>query len=175
MGPGIIWAYRNTSHESTGEKPSYLMFPGIYEPRQKPLYSHLTSLSRVIIIEEYRMFCPAASIQQAQRRYKNLYDRKAMSKEYRVGDWVLVKFPADETGRNRKLARPWHGPYRIVTCEEPDITVSKVYFAQDGTIQVHQSRVAPCSQQGTTGMVPDARDQAALQSGRRHFWRMGPS
>ncbi len=26
----------------------------------------------------------------------------------------------------------------------PDVTESKVYFAQDGSIQVHQSRVAPC-------------------------------
>jgi len=24
--PGILWAYRNTPHQSTGEKPSYLLF-----------------------------------------------------------------------------------------------------------------------------------------------------
>ena len=24
--PGILWAYRNTPHEATGEKPSYLLF-----------------------------------------------------------------------------------------------------------------------------------------------------
>ena len=24
--PGVLWAYRNTPHESTGEKPSFLLF-----------------------------------------------------------------------------------------------------------------------------------------------------
>ena len=65
-------------------------------------------------------------------------------KEYRVGDWVLVKFPADETGKARKLSRPWHGPYRVVDIRQPDVTVVKVYRPQDGRIQIHQTRVTPC-------------------------------
>ena len=27
-----------------------------------------------------------------------------------IGDWVLVYFAQDETGKNRKLSQPWHGP-----------------------------------------------------------------
>ena len=56
----------------------------------------------------------------------------------------MVKFPADETGRLRKLSRPWHGPYRITALNGPDVSVSKVYYPQEGGIQVHQSRVKPC-------------------------------
>ena len=26
FGPGVLWAYRNTPHDSTGEKPSFLLF-----------------------------------------------------------------------------------------------------------------------------------------------------
>ena len=65
----------------------------------------------------------AASIQRSQKRYKANYDRSASNKHYRVGDWVLVRFPQDESGAARKLSRPWHGPYRVVQCSGPDVTV----------------------------------------------------
>ena len=55
-----------------------------------------------------------------------------------------MKLPADETGGMRKLARPWHSPYRVLGTNEPDITVEKAYRSQDGTIQVHKTRVTPC-------------------------------
>ena len=69
-----------------------------------------------------------------------------MSKDprLRVGDWVLVRFPAEETGKARKLSRPWHGPYRVVAVANPDVSITKVYFPQDGTICVHQSWVRMC-------------------------------
>ena len=40
------------------------------------------------------------------------YNKKVIPATYRVSEWVLVKFPADESGKLRKLARPWHGPYQ---------------------------------------------------------------
>ena len=49
-----------------------------------------------------------------------------------------------ETGKNRKLSQPWQGPYRILQRNDPDITASKVYFPNDGQIQVHQQRVTRC-------------------------------
>ena len=33
--PGIVWAYRNTPHESSGEKPSFLLLEQIVVPPQK--------------------------------------------------------------------------------------------------------------------------------------------
>ena len=53
-------------------------------------------------------------------------------------------FPQDEVGRNRKLSRPWHGPYRVLEKKDPDITLCKVYFPLEKNIQVHQTRVQPC-------------------------------
>ena len=55
-----------------------------------------------------------------------------------------MRFPQEETGRQRKLSRPWFGPYRVLSQDDPDITVVKVYRPQDGQIQIHQSRVKPC-------------------------------
>ena len=57
---------------------------------------------------------------------------------------MLVKFPHEETTRLGKLSRPWHGPYRVVAVNDPDVTVVKVYFPQENQIQVHCNRVRPC-------------------------------
>jgi len=86
----------------------------------------------------------AENIQKAQQKYKIQYDKKAKIADYHVDDWVMVHFPQDESGALRKLSRPWHGPYRIQSCDGSDATVVKVYFPQDGGIQVHQTRIQHC-------------------------------
>ena len=86
----------------------------------------------------------AEAIRQARKKYKGDYDKKTVPRDYRIGEWVLVKFPADETGKMRKLSRPWHGPYRVTEQNNPDVTIVKVYRPQDGAIQVHKTRVIPC-------------------------------
>ena len=95
----------------------------------------------------------ATTIQKAQSRYKGDYDREWKTKEpaLRIGDWILVHFPHDEVGKTRKLARPLHGPHRVVQNDSPDITCLKVYFPQHGTIRVHQSRVCRCPLQFPAG------------------------
>ena len=53
----------------------------------------------------------------------------------------FIKYPADETGPNRKLSNSWHGPYRVVARKDPDLMATKVYFPQEEPIQVHQQHV----------------------------------
>jgi len=31
----------------------------------------------------------------------------------------------------RKLLQPWHGPYRIVSKSDPDVTLKKIYYPED--------------------------------------------
>jgi len=64
---------------------------------------------------------------------------------------VLVRFPHEETGGMRKLSRPWHGPFQIVSREDPDVTVSNVYFPSDAHIKVHQNRVSRCPEEFPAG------------------------
>ena len=68
--------------------------------------------------------------------YKKAYDQHARPT---VGDWILIRFPQDETGKDLKLSRPciWHGPYRVLSCSDTDVVADKVYFPDDGIIQVH--------------------------------------
>ena len=141
----ILWAYRNTPHESTGEKPSFLLFgmdcrsptEAALFPPTPPTPTDLEDYREELIMSlssarETAVKC----IRQAQQKYKTQYDKQARPLQSRVGDWVLVRFPQDESGPNRKLSRPWHGPYRIASRNDPDVTVTKVYFPQDGSIQV---------------------------------------
>ena len=86
----------------------------------------------------------ASNIQRAQKRYKHQHDCHARPSNFRVGDWVFVWFPQDESGRFRKLSRPWHGPYRVLERKDPDFVVAKVYDPQHGQICVHQDRVCGC-------------------------------
>ena len=94
---------------------------------------------------------------QAQSRQKAQYDKCAVSPKLKVGDWVPIYFPEDETGKFCKFSRPWHGPYRVISRSDPDISAKKLFFPEVPAIQVHQSRVRKCpSQKIFTGM--EARD-----------------
>jgi len=44
----------------------------------------------------------------------------------------------------KEVISPWHGPYRIVFKRDTDVEVNKMYFPQEGKIQVYQSRIKPC-------------------------------
>ena len=150
---GLLWAYRNTPHESTGEKPSFLLFgfdcrsptetallpPDGIDPMNVSDYRQELMLSLSSARET-----AAKCIRQAQKKYKSQHDKKLVIVNYELGDWVFVKFPHEETGRIRKLSRPWHGPYRIISIDDPDVSVVNVYFSQDPSIQVHLSRVQSC-------------------------------
>ena len=150
---GVLWAYRNTPLEATQEKPSFLLF-GIdcKSPTEAALLS--PELLEPVDVSDYReelvlslssaRTLAASSIKEAQCRYKAQYDKKTHPVNHRVGDWVLVRFPHEESGKQRKLARPWHGPYHVTRRNDPDITVVNVYYHDEGSIQVHQSRVCSC-------------------------------
>ena len=86
----------------------------------------------------------AQMIRRAQKRYKRQFDRKASCQQFKTGDWVFVKFPHEETGKRRKLSRPWHGPYRVSSVCEPTICVTSVYFPTTEAIKIHLSRVKAC-------------------------------
>ena len=84
------------------------------------------------------------SIRKAQAQYKTQYDKKSMEPNYKIGKWVLVWFPQEKSGHNRKLSRPWHGPYQIIERMDSNLIVAKVYFPTERTICSHQTCVCKC-------------------------------
>ena len=159
---GVVWAYHNTPHSSTGKKPSFLLFGfDCHSPTEAAFRRARTKSLKATDVGDYReqmvlSLSTARSLaikanKEAQRRYKSQFDKTAKTSKFQVGDWVLVYFPQDETGKNRKLSRPWHGPYRIVSRDDPDVTVAKIYFPDDPLIQIHQSHVQHCPPSLTLG------------------------
>ena len=147
---GVLYAYRNIPHESTGEKPSYLLYGmDLCTPSEAAILP--PSPTGWVDTDDYREQVTLSlsvardnavkSIRKAQQRYKRQYDRNTKATTFAVGQWVLVRFPADESGKNRKLSRPWHGPYRVTSVKNPDVSVVKVYFPQEKQIMIHQSTV----------------------------------
>ena len=132
----MLWAYRNTSHESTKEKPSFLLFGiDLRSPTEAALLppdpiSHCDCddyrEELMVSISSARELA-VASIREAQRRYKGQYDKGERVNNYRVGDWVFVKFPAEESGKNRKMSRPWRGPFRVLERRDPNLTLRSVF------------------------------------------------
>jgi len=45
---------------------------------------------------------------EAQKHYKHQYDKTAKNSKLKIGDWVLIYFPQDETRKNRTLLQPLH-------------------------------------------------------------------
>ena len=160
--PGVLWAYRNTPHTSTREKPSFLLYgvdcrtptEAAYLPVSDTCSSDVEDYREELMISlSSARELAATKIQKAQSQYKENYDRDQKTKEsaLRVGDWILVHFPQDDVGKTRKLARPWHGPYRVLRNESLDVTCVKVYFPHHGTVHVHQSRVCRCPSEFPAG------------------------
>ena len=68
----------------------------------------------------------AKANREAQHKYKHQYDKVATNPRYKVKDWVFVYFPSEETGKLRKLSQSWHGPFRVISRDDPDMTIVKV-------------------------------------------------
>eukprot|EP00731_Ephydatia_muelleri_P029828 Em0021g351a len=106
-----------------------------------------------------KLACDA--IQKAQCRYKKGYDKHARPTTHKIGDWILIKFPHEESGKNRKLSRPWHGPYRLLSCTDTDVVAAKVYFPDEGHIQVHQNRTTICRRDFPNGYYWYGKSQSS--------------
>ena len=92
--------------------------------------------------------CAKETIQKAQKKYKTQYDKKtkAESTHYNVGEWILIKHPQEESGPNRKLSRPWYGPFRITGVEKTGVTAERIYCNSQSKdqIRVHLHQVTRC-------------------------------
>ena len=95
--PGVLWAYCNTPHTSTGEKPSFLLYGVDCRTPTEAAY-HPVSDTCPSNVEDYReelmislssaRELAASKIQKAQSRYKENYNRDQKTKEsaLRIGD-----------------------------------------------------------------------------------------
>ena len=53
--------------------------------------------------------------------------------------------PSDTTGKQRKLALPYHGPYRVVDVTDNNVSIQPVDKPDESPILVNMDRVTKCS------------------------------
>ena len=92
---GLLWAYHNTPHSSTGEKPSFLLYGldchSLTESALLPTKSfRVTDVSdywgqMVLSLSTARSLAMKVN-REAQRQYKLQYDKTARTSKFRVGD-----------------------------------------------------------------------------------------
>ena len=103
-----LFAYREAPQESTGFAPFELLYgrtvrgsvqilkqlwtKEIKQPEVKSSYEYIIDL-RERMEEEIKV--AHESLQQAQRRYKKYYDRKAKQRKFQEGEEVLIMLPTD--------------------------------------------------------------------------------
>ncbi len=126
--PQLLFAYRTKPHESTGESPFYLLYGRDARLPTETAFTQPMS-PYLVDMEDYRTELTVGlteswkqarqKIQRAQAKQKKYYDQHPRSRKvnYQIGGRVMVYMPQDTQGKNRKLALPYHGPYRILEVE----------------------------------------------------------
>ena len=99
---GVLYAFCNVPHESTGEKLSFFLF-GV--DCRSPTHAALLPPSTVqgLDVADYRdqvvytlstaRDMAVQTIKRAQGCYKCSYDWKVRCQSFKMGDWVFVRFP----------------------------------------------------------------------------------
>ena len=120
--PAVMMAYRSSVHKSTGFSPYRLMFGeectlpmDIGLPRDQldtseSITSPYALWVRDALEEAYDQVRQHSG--QAVQRQKRLYDRRAVKRDFAVGDWVMRYY---SPAKKCKLDSPWIGPYLIVS------------------------------------------------------------
>ena len=149
----VLFAYRTKPHESTGESPFFLLYGRDARiPTETALSTPRTAYQ--VDLDDYKTeLCHGLTtawelakgqIKKAQKKQKRYYDRSAQKRDIVSGDRVMVFMPREHSGRNRKLARPHFGPYRVIEVHPNGVTVRPVDKPTDEPIRVNMDRVTLC-------------------------------
>ena len=97
----VLWAYRNTPHDSTGEKPTFLLYGyDCYSPTETALLPPNDAcwtdrcgwLEEIVLSLLHARESAAKSICKAQQCYKTQYDKIATSRRKRLVSGCLYSF-----------------------------------------------------------------------------------
>ncbi len=163
--PYLLFAYRVSAQESTKESPFCLLYGRDPRIPTETVVSYVRS-PYVVDLDEYKeeflnhmshaWKLALENIQKAQVTQKKSYDKKAREVDLKVGERVMVLMPSETQGKNWKLARPFHGPYRVIKVTPSNAEVRLIDEPGGGSIFVALDRVRRCypNQGGETWTGP---------------------
>ena len=157
--PYVLYAYRVSAQASTQESPFFLLYgrdarQPVEEALSTPTSPYLVDLDdykhELVLGLSTAWDNASQSIESAQAHQKKVYDRRAEEVKYSQGDRVMVYMPHEVTGKSWKFARPFFGPYRILSVTPTNVEVRLVDKPEEDPIFVSLDRVRPCY-----GELPD--------------------
>ena len=99
---------------------------------------------------------------------KKQYDKRAKPVTYQEGTRVMVFMPKEARSKNRKLALPYHGPYRVLEVRQNCLLVQPVDRPDDEPILVNMDRVVECSEElPNTSWLGKQRHRSRQRCGRK--------
>jgi len=141
-----LFIHNNTVSETTGYKPSYLMYLrdinlpidlDFIQPTSQlmdePDYVTIMTERLATVYKKARL-----QIKYSQEQYKEQYDKNAKPHDFKVGDKVRIWTPTTKKGLSPKLSRPYKGPYEVVRVTPTNLFIIK--NKNSDPIVVHANR-----------------------------------
>ena len=151
--PYVLFAYRASQQLSTKESPFYLLYgrdprlpvPSVLSPAKTRTMVDLREYG----IELHDKMSTAwelarQAVKRAQKRQKDHYDRGTTTLPFREGERVYLYKPMEKTGAARKLARAFHGPYRVREMGDNTASIVRVDRPEEGPMLVSLGRLRRC-------------------------------
>ena len=151
--PYLLFAYRVAVQESTKASPFYLLYgrepqvptsDALAQPRTIYQVDFTDYLSEMVANLSDAWALAHQNIEQAQTKQKLQYDKKSSASTLRVGDRVMVFFPSQVKGKAWKLARPYFGPYKVLSLTPTNAEVQLAHDSESESIFVALDRVRRC-------------------------------
>ena len=152
--PYVLFAYRASQKESTLESLFFLLYGRDPRLPTEIALSPTNNWRMQLDLKEYGVDLVSrmsgawesakSCISKAQKRQKKYYDCKSRSPDFAAGDRVFLLRPEERTGEARKLNRPFHGPYRVVSVTTNDAKIRRVDSPKSDPILVALDRLRRC-------------------------------
>ena len=151
--PYLVFAYRVAVQESTGASPFYLLYgrepvlptsEALTHPRSAYQLDFHDYGAELVAHLSDAWALARDNIKAAQTKQKRQYDHKSSVSKLKVNDGVMVHFPSAAQGKAWKLARPYFGPYQIISLTPNNAEVQLVDQPDGETLFVALDRVRPC-------------------------------
>ena len=148
-----LFTYPASQQASTQKSPFYLFYgrdprlpvPNALSPQQAPTIVNLQEYGIQLhakMSSAWELACKC--VVQAHQRQKTHYDPKSTVVPFRASERVFLYKPVEKTGEARKLARLFHGPYRVIQLDKNTATIRHVDRPEKDPLLVSIDRLRCC-------------------------------